>query len=150
LRWFVPAVLLVLALVTTGWAERAPLSPEKKLKEATHVVTGKVKAVYHRDIQTERTGAGTQETHYLLEIEVDGTDKGDGIAKGDVIYARCWRLKKHGAKGPIPGPSGHFDIPKEGAQVKAFLAKGKYGATGQSDNGYAVVYPNGIETIGQK
>jgi hypothetical protein len=144
------AMVLVAVVAGIARAERAPLSPERLLKEATHVVTGTVKAVYHRDIVTERTGEGTQETRYVLEIEVDGTEKGEGVNKGDIVYARCWRLKKHGAKGPLPGPSGHFDIPKEGAKVKAFLAKGKYLATSQTDNGFTVVYPNGIETVSAK
>ena len=72
---------------------------------------------------------------------------GDGIKKGDIVYARCWRLKKHGASGARPGPSGHFGIPKEGERVRAFLARGKYSPTGQTDNGWAVVYPNGIESL---
>jgi hypothetical protein len=50
----------------------------------------------------------------------------------------------------VPGPGGHFAIPKEGEQIRAFLAKGRYGATGQIDNGFAVVYPNGIEKLKTK
>ena len=34
--------------------------------------------------------------------------------------------------------------------VRAYLAKGKYRPTGQTDNGWAVVYPNGIETLPAK
>lgn len=138
---------LVLLAVSVLWAERVPLSPEKKNAEATHIVTGVVKAVYTREAETELYGKGTLETHYLLEIEAQGVEKGDGIAKGDLVYARCWRLKKHGEKGPMPGPGGHSDIPREGDPVRAFLARGTYGPTGQTDNGWAVVYPNGIESV---
>jgi hypothetical protein len=81
---------------------------------------------------------------------VAGVEKGAGLEKGDIVYTRCWRLKKHGATGLVPGPSGHFGIPAEGAKVRAYLAKGKYGPTGQTDNGWAVVYPNGIEALPAK
>ena len=143
------AALLVLT-ATTVQAERVPLSPEQQKAEATHIVTGAAKAIYSREVETTLYGKGTLETHYLLEIEVHSVEKGGGIEKGDVVYARCWRLKKHGASGLVPGPSGHFDIPKEGEQIRAFLAKGKYGATGQADNGLAFVYPNGIEKLKAK
>jgi hypothetical protein len=138
---------LFLLTATMVQAERVPLSPEEQKAESTHIVTGVVQAIYSREVETTRYGKGTLETHYLLEIEVRGVDKGSGIDKGDLVYARCWRLKKRGASGPIPGPSGHFDLPKEGDQVRAFLAKGKYGATGQADSGSTLVYPNGIEKL---
>jgi hypothetical protein len=138
------AVLLVLAAAR---AERVPLSPEQQKAEATHIVTGTVKTIYAKDVESGLYGKATVETRYLLEIEVLGVEKGAGLEKGDIVYARCWRLKKHGAAGPTPGPSGHFGIPGEGAAVRAYLAKGKYAATGQSDNGWAVVYPNGIEAL---
>jgi hypothetical protein len=141
---------LLLFAGSLAWAERVPLSPEDKKAEATHILTGVVKAVYSREAETTRYGKGTLETHYLIEIEVRGVDKGAGIGKGDLVYARCWRLKKHGADGARPGPSGHWAIPQEGEQVRAFLAKGKYGPTGQGDNGWAVVYPNGIEGLKSK
>src|SRR5205823_2349481 len=107
-------------------AERVPLSPEQKKAEATHIVTGTVKGIYAKDVTTDLYGIGTVETRYLLEIEVLGVEKGAGVVKGDIVYARCWRLKRHGATGPVPGPSGHFDIPAEGAAVRAYLAKGRY------------------------
>ena len=143
------AALLVLS-VAMARAERVPLSPEEQKAESTHIVTGVVKAIYSREVETASYGKGTVETHYVLEIEVQGVEKGAGLEKGDVIYARCWRLKKHGAEGVVPGPSGHFDIPKEGEHVRAFVAKGKYGPTGQGDNGFSLVYPNGIEKLKAK
>jgi hypothetical protein len=141
---------LVVFATSMARAERVPLSPEELKVEATHIVTGVVKAVYSREVETTSYGKGTLETHYLVEIEVRGVEKGSGVGKGDLVYARCWRLKKYGASGEVPGPSGHFDIPKEGDQVRAFLAKGKYGPTGQADNGSTVVFPNGIEKLKTK
>jgi hypothetical protein len=141
--------LLILAVPAT-WAERVPLSPEDKKAEATHIVKGVVKAIYSREAETTLYGKGTVETRFLLEIEVQGVEKGNGLAKGDLIYARCWRLKKRGVRGAVPGPSGHFGIPKEGEEVRVLLAKGKYSPTGQADKGWAVVYPNGIEKLATK
>jgi hypothetical protein len=143
-------VVLFVLTATTARSERPALSPEDQKAEATHIVTGAVQAVYSRDVETALYGKGTLETHFLLEIEVRGVEKGNGIAKGDIVYARCWRLKKHGASGPVPGPSGHSDIPSAGEQVRAFLAKGKYAPTGQTDNGLTLVFPNGIEKLKAK
>ena len=143
------AALFVLT-ATMVRAERPALSPEEQKAEATHIVTGVVTAIYSREVETTLYGKGTLETHYLLEIEVRGVEQGGGIDKGDIVYARCWRLKKRGEGAPVPGPSGHSDIPKEGEQVRAFLAKGKYGPTGQADNGSTLVYPNGIEKLKAK
>jgi len=143
------ATALVLA-VPMVQAERVPLSPEQQKAEATHIVKGVVKAVYSREVQTMLYGKGTVETHYLLEIEVQGVEKGAGIEKGDIVYARCWRLKKRGERGLVPGPSGHFDIPQPGEMVRAFVAKGKYSPTAQEDKGLSLVYPNGIEKLKSK
>jgi hypothetical protein len=150
LRFIGPLAALFVLTATMVRAERVPLSPEEQKAEATHIVTGVVKAIYSREVETTLYGKGTLETHYLLEIEVQGVEKGGGTEKGDIVHARCWRLKKHGASGLVPGPSGHFDIPKEGDRVRAFIAKGKYGPTGQADNGSTLVYPNGIEKLKAK
>jgi hypothetical protein len=144
------SVMLFVFAPSRARAERVLLSPEQLKAEATHIVTGVVKGVYSREVETALYGRGTRETRYLLEIEVDAVEKGTGIGMGDIAYARCWRLKERGAHGLVPGPSGHRDIPKEGERIRAFLAKGKYGPTGQADNGWAILYPNGIEKVKSK
>ena len=70
---------LVVVATTMACAERVPLSPEELKDEATHIVTGVVKAVYSREVETTSYGKGTLETHYLLEIEVGGVEKGGGV-----------------------------------------------------------------------
>jgi hypothetical protein len=142
------ALFVLTAIVARG--ERPALPPEALNAEATHIVTGGVKAVYSKEVETTLYGKGTVETHYLVEIEVSTVEKGKGFDKGDLVYARCWRLKKRGENGNVPGPSGHSEIPKEGEQVRAFLARGKYSPTGQTDNGTALVFPNGIEKLKTK
>ena len=90
----------------------------------------------------ERVAAG----RHMSADQVEAVAKGDGVKPKDIVYARCWRLKKRGAAGLVPGPGGH-DLPAEGQRVRAYLARGKYDPTSQEDNGFAAVYPNGIETL---
>ena len=142
----VVAVMSVLVLATEVTAERPNLSPDQLQNEATHVVTGTVKAAYSRDVETRRQGPGTVETHTVLEIEVDAVEKGGGVRPGDVIYARCWRVKKSG-EGPRPPGAGGHRIPTAAGRVRAYLARGEYLPTGQEDNGLAVVYPNGVKSL---
>jgi hypothetical protein len=139
------AVAAVAALPAA--AERVPLRPEDKRAESTHIVTGMVRGVYSRDKETGSYGPGTVETQFVIEIEIKTVEKGAGLKAGDLVYARSWRLKKRGTFGNRPGPSGHFFIPQEGDAVRAYLARGHYPPTGQGDNGYAVVYPNGLDKI---
>lgn len=62
-------LLLVLSLlvpVAPLWAEKVPLSPEELRQTATHVVVGKVAAVYAR---TETAG-DWKYTRYVAEVRV--------------------------------------------------------------------------------
>ncbi|HEY1377148.1 MAG TPA: hypothetical protein VGF55_10165 [Gemmataceae bacterium] len=144
MRLHLTILALALLAVPPAAAERVPLDAAGLNAESTHVLTGTVKAVYSRDVQSTLYGAGTVETHSVLEIEVEAVEKGDNVKPKDVVYARCWRLKQRGADGLRPGPSGHF-VPADGARVRVYLHRGNYPPTGQTDNGFAVVYPNGIE-----
>jgi hypothetical protein len=148
----IAAIVLILIVLNSSfvYGERPLLSTDQLKKESTHIVTGTVKGVYQRDADSNLQGKGTVVTQYLVEIEVDTVEKGDKLEKSDLVYARCWRIKKHGDAGVVPGPSGHAEIPKPGDDVRAFLAKGTYSATSQSDRGTAVVYPNGIEKLKKK
>jgi hypothetical protein len=119
-------------------AERVPLSKEELKAEATHVVVGKVLGIYGRDVATQLYGEGTVETHFVVDLAVESVEKGGKVESGDRVYAHCWRLKKVGAAGNRPGPSGH-SIPADGEKVRAYLVAG--------GGGYAVVYQNGFETL---
>lgn len=134
-------------MTAPAFAERAPLSPEKLKKEATHIVEGKVLGTYSRVEESMLYGAGTLVTRYVVEIQVGLVEDAAGIKPGDIIYVRAWRLKKRGAAGLTPGPGGHFTIPEEGDQIRAYAVKGKYRATGQDDRGMTAVYPNGFEVL---
>jgi hypothetical protein len=147
MRFLAAALVISLFPVSLATAERIPLDAAELKGESTHIVLGKIKATYSREVETTRYGKGTLETRYVLEIEVEKVEKGEGVKAKDIIYARGWRLKKYGADGPTPGPSGHRFSAAEATRVRAYLARGAYGATGQEDNGLAIVYPNGIESL---
>ena len=83
------ALVAVVLSPSTARAEKAPLSPEELRKTATHVVVGKVTAIYTR---TETAG-DWQYTLYVAEIQVAETEKGDGVKKGDLVYARYWHRR---------------------------------------------------------
>jgi hypothetical protein len=144
-RHAVLVIAAVFAMCSSLRAERAPLSAERKDQESTHIVTGEVLGVYRRDASSNLYGTGTVIEQMIVEISVSNVEKGNGIAPNDIIYARCWKLKRTGDVPLSPGPGGHFEIPEAGAHVRVFLAKGQYSPTGQDDRGYAVLYPNGFE-----
>jgi hypothetical protein len=144
---FLMGCWIALFVSARAGGERVPLDAQGLQRESTHIVVGQVKGVYSRDAESTLYGRGTIVTRFLIEIEIQGIEKGDGLKKGNLVYARCWGLKKRGEFGNRPGPSSHSPIPQEGEVVKAYLARGKYSPTGQEDNGYAVVYPNGIEVL---
>ena len=93
------AVVTLAALVTPVRTEKVDMSPEALRKTATHVIIGQVTAVYER---TETTG-DWKYTKYVAEIRVEACEKGDGIKKGDLVYARYWRRAWIG-KGLVPRP----------------------------------------------
>ena len=143
------SLALVLAVLTTSstlLAERPNLNESGKQAESTHAVVGKVIGLYQKTRPKH-----LDRTEHLVEIEVRDVEKGDGLAAGDIVYARVWRsAPRRGLRAltpPAPGPSGHGPIPRTGDLVRAWLARGKYPATRQTDRGYAVLYPNGIEVL---
>lgn len=133
--------------LSSVFAERAPLSPEKLQKESTHIFEGKVLGVYSRTADSNLYGVGTLVTRYVVEIEVDAVEKGQEIHPTHIVYVRAWKLKRRGATGLVPGPSGHFTIPEEGDQVRVHAAQGHYGPMGQDDRGMSAVYPNGFTVL---
>jgi len=89
---FAASLIACLVLASAAVAEKKPLSADELKGEATDIVTGKVKAVYSREVKPTLYGAGTIETHYLVEIALNAVEKGEKLKKGAVVYARCWSL----------------------------------------------------------
>jgi hypothetical protein len=125
------ALVLLALMAAPGQAER---KFEKK-EGATNVVTGKVVHVYSRT-----TGRGDLVyTHYILELQVDSVEKGQGFNAGEVLYVRCFKRTKSPQPAP-PGAAGHRYIPKEGEPVRVFVNR-------QKDGGYEIAYPDGVESL---
>ena len=87
-RWLLIAPFVIaLATAVSARAEKVPLSPEELRSTATHVVVGQVTAIYTRN----ETTAEWKYTHYIAEVRVTETEKGEGLKKGDLVYARYWQ-----------------------------------------------------------
>lgn len=141
---------LMTGIATLGFAhparaEKAPMSPEELLKKATHVVTGKVAAVYSRAAKD----GDWQYTHYVAEVKVDACEKGDGIKKGEPVYVRYWRRSWAGEGRVPPSTAGHRGLPAEGAAVRVYLARNAYDGfgDGNTDGGFNVIGANGFEAL---
>jgi len=110
------------------------MSPEELKNESTHIVIGKVRAVYSN---TEKS-KDWEDTNSVAEISVVSVEKGPDINTGDVIYAHFWKKKWIGKGDPEPHSSGHGGVSK-GDFVMAYLKR--------KDGGYHVLLPNGFATL---
>jgi hypothetical protein len=142
MRTLIGSLLVGFVFVASARAELRPRTPKELTEGSTNIVTGRVLAIYTRDVETELAGKGTVETHCVVEIEVEAVEKGDGIRAKDLVYVRCWHLKKHGEP-RRPGPVGH-DLPKEGDNVRAYVVRGGLSPTEKKDSGFAALEPNGF------
>lgn len=144
-RSVLAAVALLLSVVSSVFAEKAPLSPEELRSTATHVVTGQVTAIYSRN----EDAGDWRYTKYVAEIRVGECEKGEGIKKGELIYVRYWHRSWIG-KGEIPPSTvGHSGLPRSSDQVRVYAARNAYdGFTfDNKDGGLNVIGGNGFEVL---
>lgn len=104
---------LILAIFAAAVSARAEL-PRQSRDEATHVVTGTVTKVFQRDGRMRE---------FLIEIFIDGVEKGDDLEDGDFVYAFAFQRKSRTSS--EPGIGGHRAVPKEGQRIKAWLKRSK-------------------------
>jgi hypothetical protein len=140
-----PIALAALLLAGSARAEKVPLSPEELRKTATHIVVGQVAAVYTRS----ETAGDWKYTHYVAEVRVAETEKGDGLKKGDLVYARYWHRQWVGAGKQPPSTAGHWPVPAAGETARIYLARNAYdGFTfDNKDGGFNVIGGNGVEPL---
>ncbi|NUN49596.1 MAG: hypothetical protein HUU15_12280 [Candidatus Brocadiae bacterium] len=120
----------VAALCLISFAEVPLMTPEQLKEQASHIVIGKVVAVYSYD-----EGSGDHvTTRSIVEVAVEGTEKGEGLAAGEVVYVKVWQAKKRPAG--WAGASGH-SVPAVGDAVRAHVTRGK-------DGSLSALLPNGI------
>lgn len=138
---------LALALAPTA-PEKADLDPAALRQLATHVLTGEVRSIYTR---TEREGSW-EVTRHAAEVAISATEKGEGLATGELVYVRYWTRRWRGWGSPPPSTSGHRGIPAEGDAVRVYLARNAYdGFTEDNqDGGFNVIGANGFERLPAK
>ena len=137
-----------LLLTPILWAAKAPSSKEHLEKIATHVVVGKVQAIYS---YKEREGipvvSGYEYDRKVAEVKIDKVEKGK--MSESLVYVRYWSRKWKGLGLPPPGGQSYENQPKKGQTCRFYLAKDAYDgwSKGSQDGGYNVVYVNGIQPI---
>ena len=142
-------ILLSLVFLPPIWAAKAPSSKKQLEKIATHVVVGKVQAIYS---YKERGGipvlSGYEYDRKVAEVKIDKVEKGK-IAES-LIYVRYWSRKWKGLGLPPPGGQSYENQPRKGQACRFYLAKNAYDGwskDGNQDGGYNVVYVNGVQPI---
>lgn len=139
------AGLLPSLFATGARAEKLDMSPAELRATATHVIVGKVRAIYSR----QDDAASWRYTHYVAEVAVEEVEKGDGIPKGSLLYARYWTRRWIAPTPPPPSTSGHRGLPKAGQKTRIYLSRDNYdGFTNENnDGGYNVIGANGFERL---
>ena len=132
--------IATLALVSAVWAAAPQWTPEQLREKSTHIVTGKADAIYER---TEKK-SDWEYTYYIVEIRLEDSEKGEGIEKGDLLYARYWHRDWIG-DGHVPTSGmGHGGRPAEGDSFRAYLTRD---AQNNKNGIFIVVGPNGFEKL---
>ena len=144
-KLMLPAVLASLGICATANAEKALMSSAETEAIATHMIVGKVNAIYSR---LDRKG-NYEYTRHVAEVKVDEVEKGKGVGRNDLVYVRYFSIKWIGKGQMPPGPGSHWPQPKRNETLRFFLAKNAYdGFTrANNDGGYNVIYVNGCERL---
>ncbi len=131
-------VVLLATLAAPALAELPPLSPDELDANATHVIAGIVTQVFTaRKVHEDRKG--WEDDVVCLEIRVVDVEKGEGIAVGQLVYARTWDAAER--PDGWAGPGGQYEVPAVGALVRVHLEQGE-------DGGRDILIPNGINAAG--
>ena len=141
-------ILLSLFLFNFIWGAKAPSSKQQLETIATHILVGKVQAVYS---YKEREGiplvSGYEYDHKVAEVKIEKMEKGK--ISESLVYVRYWSRKWIGLGFPPPGGQSYENQPKKGQAYRFYLAKNSFDGwkDGNKDGGYNVVYVNGIQPI---
>lgn len=138
------SLFTLLLAASTASAEKAPYSSKKLVEIATHIVDGKVQAIY---TQTEREG-NYEYVRKVAEVKIEKLAKGKGPS--GLIYVRYFdRIWK--GKGVVPPGAGSYSPqPKKGESYRFYLSRNAYDGwsrNGSQDGGYNVVYVNGVQPV---
>tara|TARA_B100000497_G_C7545793_1_gene330131 strand:+ start:107 stop:589 length:483 start_codon:yes stop_codon:yes gene_type:complete len=138
-----------LFFVSLSQAAKAPSSKQKLETIATHIVVGKVQAVYsHKEREGIPLVSGYEYDHKVAEVKIEKVEKGKVSEK--LIYVRYWSRKWKGLGFPLTGGQSYENQPKKDQTYRFYLAKNSYDGLsekGNQDGGYNVVYVNGVQPI---
>jgi hypothetical protein len=137
-------VLLPLVFLPSIWAAKAPSSKEQLEKTATHIVVGKVQAIYSYKAREGRY----EYDRKVAEVKIDKVEKGK-ILEG-LVYVRYWSRNWKGLGLPPPGGQSYGPQPKKRQSCRFYLACNAYDGwsrDGSQDGGYNVVHVNGVQPL---
>ena len=130
-------------------AAKAPSSKQQLETIATHIVVGKVQAVYsHKEREGIPLVSGYEYDHKVAEVKIEKVEKGK--ISESLLYVRYWSRTWKGIGLPPPGGQSYENQPKKGQTCRFYLARNAYDGwsrKGNNDGGYNVVYVNGIQPI---
>ncbi len=136
-------VVVSSCVISVARAEKVDLSPQELREMATHVVTGHVNMIFQQTLALD----DWQYTLYVAELRIAECTKGDGLAAGNLMYARYWQQQWIGNGDAPPSTSGHRGLPDEGDFVRVYLSRNAYDGFGDnSDGGFNVIGANGFES----
>jgi uncharacterized protein (TIGR03067 family) len=126
-------MLLMMLVVSLPAHAEVPLRSKAQMQaDATHIVVGKIQAIY----STTTQGDHWVDTKSAAQVAVQTVEKGDRIHAGDVVHALFWNRRWTGSGEPEPYSRGHSE-PENGNLVRAYLVR--------KDGVYQVILPNGFE-----
>ena len=132
-------------------AAKAPSSKKQLETIATHIVVGKVQAIYsHKEREGIPLVSGYEYDHKVAEVKIEKVEKGK--ISESLVYARYWSRTWKGIGLPPPGGQSFENQPQKGQTCRFYLARNSYDGwsrKGNKDGGYNVVYVNGIQPINQ-
>ena len=142
-------IFLPLFLFNLIWGAKAPSSKKELETLATHIVVGKVQAVYsYKDREGIRLVSGYEYDHKVAEVKIEKMEKGK--ISESLVYVRYWSRTWKGEGLPPPGGQSYENRPKKDQTCRFYLARNAYDGwsrQGNKDGGYNVVYVNGIQPI---
>ena len=133
------AVVVFAATTHLAMAEVPRRSPQELRDDAAHIIVGKVQQVY----TARRKEKDWEYADSVAEIAVESTEKGTGIAPGELVYVRYWNVKWIGSTQPPPHSSGHQGV-APGDNIRAFVTVNK------KDKGRDAILPNGLNPLTSK
>jgi hypothetical protein len=134
--------MLILLASGGAWAGKVPSSKKALEDTATHIVVGKVQAIYGKRQEKD----GYEYRNFVAEVKIHKLEKGTGPK--NLIYVRYYDVKWIGPGQMPTGESGHIDRPKSGKTYRIYLAQNAYAGGGsqeKEDGGYDVLYTNGFQ-----